>query len=256
MEPVTIYYCVKGAVSIGKFALDFYKAQSLNNENLKLQGIKNLNESITDYIGLIRQDILSMMHMYFKSAYENLDYAINASPGCKREYIIQARNRFIDACVIEKNENLILSYLGLSLCQKMLGDSDNSLISLNKIKSVEWMDIYGNDADNLLKYWDPTWWHILFEIQIKRIINYYSPYSSYKPNVSDIIKNEIQSRYDSTIRDTLKQIYLRRFAAIRNCGGFSLNENEFKTTCINAEKLILKEDFYRLKQAVIDAFNL
>ena len=119
MEPVTIYYCVKGAVSIGKFACDFYKAQSLNNENLELQDIKNLNESITDFIGLIRQDILSMMHMYFKSAYENLDYAINASPGCKREYIIQARNRFIDACYIEKNANLSLSNLCVSLGQTM-----------------------------------------------------------------------------------------------------------------------------------------
>lgn len=257
MEPITItYYCVKTAVSIGKFALDYQKAQSLNNLNHELSNILIINESVKDYIGLIRQDIQSMMHMYFKGAYENLVFAISASPDCRREYLVQARNRFIDACVIEKNDNLILSYLGLSLCQKLLGDSLNSLTSLNRIKYVEWSDIYSNNPDEVLKEWDPLWFRVLFKVQIACVNNYFS-YSSYNINASDVIDNELSwlCGIDPTIEER-KMVYLRRFDAIKKCGGFSLNENEFSATCINAEKLIIKEDFNKLKQAVIDSFNL
>lgn len=256
MEPIVVYYCVKGAVSIGKFALDYYKSQSLNDTNSELQNIIILNESIRDYIGLIRNDILNVMHLYFKSAYENLNYAIKSTSECKREYLIQARNRFIDACAIEKNDNLILSYLGLSLCQKLLGDLENSVITLNKIMAVEWLDIYGNDMHNVCKGWDRLWWQIIFQIQFESIRNYYSPYSRNKSPVSDIIDRELSWRYDSIEISYIKSVYLRRYDAIKRCGGFSLNEKEFSTTCINAEKLILKEDFYTLKQEIINSFQL
>lgn len=257
MEPATIYYCVKGAVSIGKFALDYYRSQSLNDANLELHNIGILNESIRDYIGLIRDDIQSVMHMYFKSAYDNLDYAINSTLECKREYLIQARNRFIDACTIEKNDNLILSYLGLSLCQKLLGDSENSLNTLKKIKAIEWIDIYGNDADNVCKDWDSLWWRILLKIQFESICNYHSPYSRNKPIVSDIIDNELSwmGGLDFEIGD-IKCVYLRRYDSIKKCGGFSLNEKEFLTTCMNAEKLIIKEDFMFFKASTIEAFKI
>ncbi len=254
MEPITTtYYCVKTAVSIGKFALDYKKTQSLNNLYHELSNLSIINESIKDYIGLIRQDIQSMMHMYFKSAYENLNFAINASPNCKREYLIQARNRFIDACVIENNDNLILSYLGLSLCQKLLEDTPNSLDALNRIKAVDWIDIYSNNLDD---YWkgDFTWWQILLKISIKSI-SFSDFYREF--NAHDVIDNELSWRYGKvpSIEDR-KYVYHRRLDAIKTCGGISLTEKEFHSRCVNAEKLILKEDFYRLKREVIESFNL
>lgn len=76
------------------------------------------------------------MHMYFKSAIENLNYALTASGENQKEYLRQARNRFIDATTIEKNENLILSYIGLALCQALTNDMDNSTKTINKIRNV------------------------------------------------------------------------------------------------------------------------
>lgn len=256
MEPVTTtYYCIKAAVSIGKFALDFQKARSLNEKNLEIQNIKTLNESIKDYLGLIRNDVQSLMHMYFKSAYENLEYALNAHPDCKREYLVQARNRFIDAGAIEKNDNLILSYLGLSLCQNLLGDSSNSLITINRIKEVDWADIYLNNADDILKGWkDPFWINIFVAMQIRSC--FYLNSSKLNDRVQVAFDNMFSQQCErASMNEDRKFSYHRRFDAIKKCGGFSMNES-FYTICIKAEKLILKEDFYRLKQAVIDAFNL
>lgn len=262
MEPIiTTCYCIRAVASIGKLALDYRKVQNLNDTNLKLHSIQILNESIKDYLGLIHQDVQSLMHMYFKSAYENLDFALNASPDCKKDYLIQARNKFIDACVIEKNGNLILSYLGLSLCQNLLGDSSNSIITLNRIKAVNWTDIYSNNTDDVLKDWDSIWFRILLKIQIACIGYHLSPYSSNKPKAHDIIDNEIDNELswlcgkDPTIDDR-KYVYHRRLDAIKRSGGFSLNEKEFLNTCVNAEKLILKEDFSRLKEEVINTFHL
>lgn len=75
--------------------------------------------------------------MYFKSAYENLSYALTASGENQKEYLRQARNRFIDATTIEKNENLILSYIGLSLCQVLTNENENSYKSISKIRNIQ-----------------------------------------------------------------------------------------------------------------------
>lgn len=106
-------------------------------------------DTIRDYILLIKQDIQCLMHLYFRSAYENLFYALNATENNFQRYIEQAKNRFIDAATVEQNENLILSYLGLSICQSILGDYKNSVLSMERIKDVffKFPDL---DIDNLI----------------------------------------------------------------------------------------------------------
>lgn len=154
MEPVTIYYCIKSATAIGQLAIAYKKLQNTQREGLNINVIREdvniINfkiESITNYLNLIHCDIQSMMHMYFKSAYENLRYSINAHECNFYKYIEQATNRFIDALTIEKNENLILSYLGLSLCQVILGDNSNSKVSLNRVKDVSYQCVKENIND-------------------------------------------------------------------------------------------------------------
>lgn len=148
MDPVTIYYCIKSASTLGQVALAYKKCQNAQDAVKRLSCIQEKFDSLkTDidsihlFVNLIRNDIHSLMHMYFRSAYENLNYATNASEECFYNYIAQAKNRFIDALTVEQNENLILSYVGLAFCQSILGDKKNSYITLNRIKGVSFNNI-------------------------------------------------------------------------------------------------------------------
>lgn len=155
MEPVTIYYCIKSAAVIGQLAIAYKKRLNIKDTDKCLSGlqeeldrIKIDIDSIQQFINLIRNDIHSLMHMYFRSAYENLNYALNANRANFYSYIEQAKNRFIDALTFELNENLILSYVGLAFCQSILGDKSNSIMSLNRIIDVRfsYIDIDINQA--------------------------------------------------------------------------------------------------------------
>lgn len=140
MDPVTIsYYCIKGGTSIASLAIQYKKLQELSNISSSIERAQLVNMGILDYTRLIQENIQSFMHIYFKSAYENLNYALNSDGDNQISYLKQARNRFIDAASIERNENLILSYLGLAMCQVMLDDVANSKISINKIKTVNFI---------------------------------------------------------------------------------------------------------------------
>lgn len=104
-----IYYSVKSTTDIAKLAVEYRKIQEISKLRTELERQKSISESIQSYTRLIKSDVQALMHMYFKSAIENLNYALTASGENQKEYLRQARNRFIDATTIEKNENLILS---------------------------------------------------------------------------------------------------------------------------------------------------
>lgn len=131
-----IYYSVKSTTDIAKLAVEYRKIQEISKLRTELEHQKSISESIQSYTRLIKSDVQALMHMYFKSTIENLNYALTASGENQKEYLRQARNRFIDATTIEKNENLILSYIGLALCQALTNDMDNSTKTINKIRNV------------------------------------------------------------------------------------------------------------------------
>ena len=115
--------------SIANFALGCKKM--IDNQSSSF-----VNEQILNYVTLINDELQKVLHMYFKSAIENLNYALHASEEHKVDYIIQARNRFVDATTIEVNENLIIAHFGLALTQFLLNDKTNGLNTLEKIKHI------------------------------------------------------------------------------------------------------------------------
>lgn len=132
----TVYYCVQGASSICKCFLEYKKIQALSKLNNELEHQNHVTEALTSYSKLIRNDVKALMHMFFKSACENLNYALNSDGESRNNYILAAKSRFVDAIAVEKNENLILSYLGLALCQIAHGETDNCIMTLDRIKTV------------------------------------------------------------------------------------------------------------------------
>lgn len=104
-------------------------------------GSLNLATSIAAYFGLIESvggNVQKLLHQAFKSAILNLEYAQTASSDASRlDYIKTAKERFIDAVSVEENENLISSYVGLAMCQHLMGDLVNRDISMRNIKDVQ-----------------------------------------------------------------------------------------------------------------------
>ena len=127
-----IYGSISIGLSISKLVIDLVKNRSSGD-------INRSNQIIIDYVRLVRSDIDSLMHVYFRGAIENLNYALTASDDNKRDYLLQARSRFIDALTIEVNENLLLSHLGLALCQHLLGDEVNCIKTLERVKNINYI---------------------------------------------------------------------------------------------------------------------
>lgn len=104
-------------------------------------GCINMATSIAAYFGLIESvggNVQKLLHQAFKSAIQNLQYAQSASSDTNRlDYIKTATERFIDAISVEENENLISSYVGLAMCQHLLGDITNRDITMRNIKDVQ-----------------------------------------------------------------------------------------------------------------------
>lgn len=103
-------------------------------------GAVNLSSSIAGYLGLIdsvNSSVKKLLHQSFVSAVQNLNYATTASGTNQMEYIRHARDLFIDAISVEENENLISSYVGLAMCQHLLGDFRNASMTIERIKDVK-----------------------------------------------------------------------------------------------------------------------
>lgn len=97
-------------------------------------------KSIAAYLGIIDNlsaDVKRLLHQSLKSAIQNLEFAKNSSSDNQLDYLRTARSKFIDAISVEENENLVSSYLGLAMCQFLLGDKDNAHITLSKISTVQ-----------------------------------------------------------------------------------------------------------------------
>ena len=184
----TAYYSAKGITEIAKLAIEYRKVLAIDKLTTEVERQQLISESIQAYSLLIKSDVQSLMHMYFKSAYENLQYALTASEKTKEEYLYQAKARFIDATTIEKNENLILSYIGLAFCQACTEDAENCTITLNKIKDVTYVlpnDLKGSELnedikDALIFYCafvlDSMWLHDGFERTFEKVYkDYYTP---------------------------------------------------------------------------------
>lgn len=236
MEPTTIYYSIKGVALIAKVAISYQKTAEVKSitetykQNVEDQQI--INESISDFLCLIRNDIQKLMHVYFASAYKNLDYALKAQGNNRKEYLVQARNRFIDASTIEKNENLILTYLGLSLCQNLLDDVENAKTTLKKISSVKWEDIYSDNPDIVLNDWDDEWMYILLKISVELALHMnLSPFASSinENDLDDFITSQMFGREDPSF-EYRKQKYLKRLKALIKCDGFCMDKKRLKNS--------------------------
>lgn len=164
MSATIAYQCVNAGIGIAKLLLEYRKVQEISRLHSEIQYHNQIQEVISQYIALLKSDVSTLMHMYFNSACQNLNMALYADDKCCRDYLSQAKNRFVDALTIEKNENLILSYLGLSLCQMLLGDINNQKRALRQIMKIPYTEPY-IDSEFIDKYIPNfnEWTHILLE---------------------------------------------------------------------------------------------
>ena len=193
------------------------------------------------------------MHMYFKSACENLNYALNASGENQKEYLRQARNRFIDATTIEKNENLILSYIGLALCQVLTDDNENSTKTISKIKNV--VISLPDDIDELgsMMRYCKEW--LLFSGMYfsRRILNFLE---ESKENSFDRTFNFWFEHYSGESKLNLKQYFKRLLKAYNICGINYVSALADKEKTKHAIKKILQEDFEAFKSDILLQFEI
>lgn len=247
------YYCAKSATDIAKLAVEYRKIQEISKLRTELERQKSISESLQSYTRLIKSDVQTLMHMYFKSAIENLNYALTASSENQKEYLRQARNKFIDATTIEKNENLILSYIGLALCQALTNDMDNSTKTINKIRNVYITlpdDI--EELSSMMRYKE-EWFTFLVHYIIRRSTSSFGTWArnESKEESFDVVFNRWFSRYSEESKPDLKQYIKRLLNALNTCGGFSMNEHENVENNKRAIKIILQEDFEGFKNEVL-----
>ena len=100
----------------------------------------NVANSIAAYFGLIEtvsSNVSSLVHQSFKSARLHLEMARTASSREQsKEYIKEAMKKFVEAIAVEKDENLVSSYVGLAMCQYLLGDKENAQKAIQSINNV------------------------------------------------------------------------------------------------------------------------
>lgn len=245
-----IYYSVKSTTDIAKLAVEYRKIQEISKLRTELERQKSISESIQSYTRLIKSDVQTLMHMYFKSAIENLNYALTASGENQKEYLRQARNRFIDATTIEKNENLILSYIGLALCQALTNDMDNSTKTINKIRNV-YISLPDDieELSSMMRYegeWGTFLIHYIFERACHR--------NESKEESFDCAFNKMY--YFNKNEPDLKQYLKRRLNTLNTCGGISMNETQFVENEKRAIKIILQEDFEAFKSEILLKFEI
>ena len=256
-----IYYSVKSTTDIAKLAVEYRKIQEISKLRTELERQKSISESIQSYTRLIKSDVQALMHMYFKSAIENLNYALTASGENQKEYLRQARNRFIDATTIEKNENLILSYIGLALCQALTNDMDNSTKTINKIRNV-YITLPDDfeELSSMMRY-EEEWRHFRVHYVLERIctssFDIWARNESKEKSFDSAFSKMYYSKYYSDENKfDLKQYIKRRLNALNACGGFFMNETEFIEINKRAIKKILQEDFEAFKSETLLKFEI
>lgn len=285
MAVLETYYCIKSTTEIAKLAVEYRKVQELDKLTSEVKRQEIISESILSYSRLIRGGIETLMHMYFKSAYENLQFALNASEQNRREYIIQARNRFVDAISVERNENLILSYIGLSLCQMLTGDDANGSQTIQKIKNVcctlpddyeTLCSMFPYEEDWVLFFFRYTMLTALSNFSVfgdrssaKKCFNeaftdlprYYGLTSHWRYS-EDLSENNIISIAKDCHMDTcMAEMAQKQYAYFkRRCKALSgvslINSEEFCKADKMGLKVIFREDFDGFKSSVISLFGI
>jgi hypothetical protein len=264
------YYCAKSATDIAKLAVEYRKIQEISKLRTELERQKSISESLQSYTRLIRSDVQTLMHMYFKSAIENLNYALTAPGENQKEYLRQARNRFIDATTIEKNENLIFSYIGLALCQALTNDMDNSTKTINKIRNVYITLPDDIEELSLMMRYKKEWFTFLVHYFIERSISSFAwDRKESKEESFDYAFNKMYYKFDYAfnemyfsnenkfdLKQDLKQYIKRLLNAFNTCGGFSMSEHENAENNKCAIKIILQEDFEAFKNEILLQFGI
>lgn len=95
---------------------------------------------IAEYFGLIETvstQVDKLVHQALKSAVDNLEYAKNAEGQNQVHYVLEAKNKFIEAVAVEDNEGKVMALCGLAMCQLFLGENNNVKLTMDKIKDVE-----------------------------------------------------------------------------------------------------------------------
>ena len=129
----------------------------------------------------------------------------NASDDSLRKYYLEsALNSFNLATAVEKNENLISAYVGLAICQFLLGDKNNAQNSLSMAEGVclEKSEIVKSQAKLVGKEVGKIYFMYPY-LLYKMIRNKdpYFPYNLYKRIINkdyfrDIVIDERQKRFD------------------------------------------------------------
>lgn len=263
MPVQTTYYCVKSVTEIAKLAVEYRKIQEINKLIPELERQKMISESIMSYTRLIKEEVQSLMHVYFKSAYENLNYALNASGENRQNYLQQAKNRFIDAITIEKNENLILSYLGLSFLQALTDDYENCQLTLKKVENVFcYLSNDYNDLYSMFPYnecWDKFFYSLMMELggghMSGRCINFTSVWNCFAHWNSFMFGYYAEREKGFQFIQDMKTYFYRRMKYLIEGGDFWDGERLIQNDK-QAIKRILQEDFDKFKKEVLLQFNL
>lgn len=124
--------------TLSKTLCSFYQIEKYKQIQNELERIKSCIESLGNYIAIIRYDITSLLHVSFRTGCKNLEYALSSRGTNQCNYIQSALNSFIEASTIENNINLILSFIGITICQLYFNDQENAKKTLEKIKSVKY----------------------------------------------------------------------------------------------------------------------
>ncbi len=197
------------------------------------------------------------MHMYFKSAYENLNYALTASGENQKEYLRQARNRFIDATTIEQNENLILSYIGLALCQVLTNDIENSTKTINKIRNVHISlpeDL--SELFSMMKFSVIEWTWFLTRYVAQRIFTQEPADKCFDYVCNDMFGCNLNYHSVSGYKLEQMKYYKRVINTFNSCGGYSMNVKELEKNEKRAFEKILQEDFETFKSEILLQFEI
>lgn len=102
--------------------------------------IINISGKIAEYFGLIEgvdTKVTKLLHQAFNSARLNLLSAQNATGQNQIDYIKEAKNKFMEAISVEENENKVLAFAGLAMCQLFLKDETNAQLNIQRIDDVQ-----------------------------------------------------------------------------------------------------------------------
>lgn len=99
-----------------------------------------VSKYVAEYFDLVdstSKQVDRLLHQSFITAKEMLESARHAPIKQQESLVMGARQKFYEAIAVEKNENLMLALVGLSMCHMLLGDHANAEKYLEKIGKVK-----------------------------------------------------------------------------------------------------------------------